>query len=85
MFKITERTCMICNEKILLKEHPLGLVFEDEHFLCQKCNKRHSKEELSKLTKTIMQSPDRGMPIALWIIHEQNKNKTMMTIKHETQ
>lgn len=85
MFKITERTCMICNEKILLKEHPLGLVFKDEHFLCQKCNERHSKEELSKLTKTIMQSPDDGMPIALWIIHEQNKNKTMMTIKHETQ
>lgn len=75
---------MVCNEKMLLDEHPLGLVFKDEHFLCQKCNKKHSKEELSKLTKTIMQSPHNGMPIAIWLIHEQNKNKTMMTVKNET-
>jgi transcription initiation factor IIE alpha subunit len=74
---------MICNKKILLKEHPLGLVFEDEHFLCEKCNEKLSKDELSKLNKTIMQSPQNGMPIALWLIHEQNKHKTMMTGKNE--
>jgi hypothetical protein len=28
-----------------------------------------------------MQSPNSGMPIALWLIHEQNKDKTMMTFK----
>ena len=40
-----------------------------------------TKEEISKLTKTIMQSPNNGMPIAIWLIHEQNKDKTMMTFK----
>jgi len=28
-----------------------------------------------------MQSSENGMPIALWLIHEQNKEKTMMTVK----
>ena len=66
---------------MLLDENPLGLVFKDEHFVCESCNNRHSKEEMSKLSKTIMQSRHNGMPIALWLIHEQNKNKTMMTNK----
>ena len=73
---------MVCNQKMLLVEHPLGLVFKDEHFLCEKCNDKHSKEDLSKLSKTIMQSRHNGMPIALWLIHEQNKDKTMMTVKN---
>jgi len=28
-----------------------------------------------------MQNPENGMPIGLWLIHEQNKYKTMMTFK----
>lgn len=28
-----------------------------------------------------MQSSNNGMPIGLWLIHEENKNKTMMTVK----
>ena len=28
-----------------------------------------------------MQNPFNGMPIGLWLIHEQNKDKTMMTVK----
>lgn len=27
-----------------------------------------------------MQSPNNGMPIALWLIHEQNKDKNLMTL-----
>jgi len=72
---------MICNQKILLDEHPLGLVFKDKHFVCEPCNNKHSREQITKLTKTIMQSRHNGMPIALWLIHEQNKDKTMMTIQ----
>ena len=66
---------------MLLDKHPLGLVFKDEHFVCEHCNDKHSKEELTKLSKTIMQSSHNGMPIAIWLIHEQNKEKTMMTVK----
>ena len=76
---------MVCKDKMLLDNHPLGLVFKDEHFVCEKCSDKHSKLELSKLNKTIMQSPQNGMPIALWLIHEQNKNKSMMTGKKEFQ
>jgi len=74
---------MICSQKMLLDEHPLGLVFKDKHFVCESCSSKHSKEEISKLTKTIMQSQYNGMPIALWLIHEQNKDKTMMTIQNK--
>ena len=79
--KITEKTCDICSKKISLTDHPLGLVFEDTVFICEDCSSKHSREEITKLSKTIMQSPHNGMPIALWLIHEQNKDKTMMTVK----
>jgi len=83
VFEISEKTCMICDRKMLLDEHPLGLVFKDEHFVCEPCNEKHSKENISKFTKSVMQSPHNGMPIALWLIHEQNKDKTMMTVKNK--
>ena len=67
----------------MLDEHPLGLVFKDKHFVCEPCNNKHSREQITKLTKTIMQSRLNGMPIALWLIHEQNKDKTMMTIQNK--
>ena len=78
-----EKTCSICSRKILLSENPSGLVFNDEIFICEDCCKKHSREEIFNLTKTIMQNPNSttGMPIALWLIHEQNKDKTMMTVK----
>ncbi len=62
-----------------LSQNPSGLVFLDQHFVCEDCSDTKSKEKMTKLSKTIMQSPDNGMPIALWLIHEQNKDKTMMT------
>lgn len=83
VFNISEKTCIVCSKKISLSEHPLGLVFEDKHFICEECNDKHSKENITKLSKTIMQSPDNGMPIALWLIHEQNKDKAMMTVKNK--
>ena len=76
-----EKTCMVCSKKISLSEHPSGLVFRDEFFVCQDCTVKHSHEEIKTLTKTTMQNPENGMPIGLWIIHEQNKDKTMMTVK----
>jgi hypothetical protein len=30
-----------------------------------------------------MQDTIDGMPIALWLIHEENKDKTMMTVKKD--
>ena len=70
---------MICSRKIILDENLNGLAFDDEHFLCESCAKNQSEEDIMKWTSTIMQNPTRGMPIALWIIHEENKDKTIMT------
>ena len=80
---MSEKTCGVCSRKINLNEHPSGFVFRDEFFICEDCSSKHSKGELNKLSKTIMQDPFDGMPIALWLIHEQNKDKTMMTTKNK--
>lgn len=62
-------------------EHPFGLVFEDEHFVCEDCCRRQPVEKIKESFKTTMQNPESGMPIALWLLHEENKDKTMMTVK----
>ena len=77
---MTERMCSLCNRKILLSENLSGLVFSDEHFLCEECCKKEPEEDLTGWTKTIMQQDTiNGMPIALWLISEHNKDKTMMS------
>jgi hypothetical protein len=76
-----EKNCSVCNRKISLSANPSGLVFKDEFFVCEDCCGSHTEEELNELSKTIMHESLEGMPIALWLIHEQNKDKTMMTTK----
>lgn len=80
MFKIPEKICSVCLRNFSLSQNPSGLVFLDKHFVCEDCCDSRTNE-ISNFTKTIMQSPNNGMPIALWLLHEQNKNKTMMTVK----
>jgi hypothetical protein len=72
-----EKTCSICSKKFSLSKNPSGFVIGDEFFVCEE----HSEEELFKWTKTTMKNPEGGMPIGLWLIHENNKDKTMMTVK----
>jgi hypothetical protein len=79
--KLPEKICSVCSRKFSLHENPSGLVFKDELFVCGECSDRHKLEEIKCLTKTTMQDPYKGMPIGLWLIHEQNKDKTMMTVK----
>ena len=80
---MSEKICSICSRKIELDDHPLGLVFGDEIFVCEECADKHAEEDLLSKAKTIMENPyeKTGMPIAVWLIHEQNKDKTMMTVK----
>jgi len=78
---MSEKTCSMCSKKISLDDHPLGLVFDDQHFVCENCCSDHSEGEISIWTKNVMQSPEKGMPISLWLIHEQNKDKFFMTTK----
>ncbi len=52
-------------------------MFNDEHFICERCSGELSEEKLI----SVMGERRRGMPIAVWLIHEQNKDKPFMTIK----
>ena len=74
-----ETICSKCNNKISLHEHQSGLVFDDKFFICQDCCSSNSNEEIIKWTESVMQHPRTGMPIALWLIHEQNKDKPLFT------
>ena len=73
------RECEICKNKINLDMHPSGLVFDDHIFICQKCCDNKSEEEITEWSESKMRQPGCGMPIALWLIHEQNKDKQMMS------
>ena len=77
---MSEETCSICKNKISLHDHQHGLVFEDKFFVCEDCCDNNS-EEIIKWSETIMQSPSNGMPIALWLIHEQNSDKPLFSRK----
>jgi len=79
------KTCSLCSQEISLNENPSGLVFNDEHFICEDCCSRYSEEDIINWTKSVMQSPENGMPIALWLIHEQNKDKPLMSTKNKIQ
>jgi len=72
-----EKICSICSRKFSLSRSPSGFVLNDEIFICDK----HSDDEVIEWTKSVMKNPDSGMPIGLWLIHENNKDKTMMTLK----
>jgi hypothetical protein len=79
--QITEKICGLCNRKISLSDNLSGLVFDDEHFLCEECSSNNSHDVIDNWTKSFMQKTSEGMPVALWVIQEQNKDKTLMSRK----
>ncbi|RLF27104.1 MAG: hypothetical protein DRN08_01435 [Thermoplasmata archaeon] len=76
-----EKTCVLCKNKFSLETNQHGLVFDDRFFVCEECCNITSEEDLINWTKTVMHTPSTGMPIALWLIHEQNKDKPMFSRK----
>ena len=76
-----EKTCSICKGHFHLHEHKNGLVISDQFFICETCANNASDEQLREWEESVMQSPTDGMPIALWLIHEQNKDKPMFSRK----
>ena len=73
------RMCGVCKTEIDLNEHQMGLVFEDEVFVCKDCCDEKSDHELELWSKSIMKTSSQGMPIGLWLIHEQNKDKPLFS------
>jgi len=74
-----EKTCSICQNTFHLHEHQKGLVFDDKLFVCEECCSDRSEQDMMEWSRSVMQKPESGMPIALWLIHEQNKNKPMFS------
>ena len=72
---ILQKTCDMCKNKFHLNEHQTGLVFDDKFFICDDCRTHTSDQEFMEWTQSVMHRPEVGMPISLWMIHEQNKDK----------
>ena len=70
----------MCKRNFALDENHSGLVFDDKHFLCEICQGSRSDIELDNWIHTEIHDESKGMPIALWLIHEKNKDKTIMSM-----
>ena len=80
MVKIMDvKTCSVCSKKISLRNNPGGLVFDDTFFVCEECVSKHKNDDISELGDFSSRSFQKGMPIALWLLHEQNKDKPFMS------
>jgi hypothetical protein len=69
----------MCKARFHLDEHQSGLVFDDRFFICEECRTHTPEKEIMEWTQSIMHRPSMGMPISLWLIHEQNKNKQLFS------
>jgi hypothetical protein len=76
---MTSIVCEKCRTEIDLDSNKSGLVFNDKIFVCEECCKHSSDDEIQEWSKSIMRKDDCGMPIALWLVHEQNKDKVMFS------
>jgi len=73
------RICGVCKTEIDLNENQSGLVFDDKIFICESCCSNKPENEENEWPQSIMRECGVGMPIALWLIHEQNKDKPMLS------
>ena len=76
---IHEKTCDMCKNKFHPHDHQSGFVFDDQIFLCETCSSNMSQDDIQTWTRSVMQSPENGMPIGLWLIHEHNKDKPIFS------
>lgn len=77
-----KKICGVCNRDFELEDNKLGIVLDDELFVCEEChNHMDENEKQSLFDSTVMHAPRKEMPIALWLIQEQNKDKPFMSIK----
>jgi hypothetical protein len=80
---ISEKMCEMCKQKFHLQEHQSGLVFDDKFFICEDCRTNMPEQEIMGWSQSTMRSPTSAMPISLWLIQEQNKNKLPFSRRKE--
>jgi len=77
-----KKICGVCNQGFNLEENRLGVVFDDHFFVCEDCSRHMDDDEKQNFfNSTVMHIPRKEMPIALWLIQEENKDKPFMTVK----
>lgn len=79
---ISEKMCEMCKQKFHLQEHQSGLVFDDKFFICEECRTNTPEQEIMEWSQSTMRS-SAAMPISLWLIQEQNKNKPPFSHRKE--
>ena len=78
---MTTKWCGICKNEIDVNEEQGGLVFDDQWFVCEHCVGHTPEEKIRDWSSKMAGSPGCGMPIALWLIQENNKDKPMFSKK----
>jgi hypothetical protein len=81
--RIPEKTCEMCKNKFHLQEHQCGLVFDDKFFICEDCRTNTPEQEIMGWSQSTMRQAGSAMPISLWLIQEQNKNKPPFSKRKE--
>jgi len=71
-------TCDVCQSDMILGKNLSGLVVDDEFFACEHCCQTLTRTELMDWTKSKMASANSVRPIGLWVIEQQNENKSKM-------
>jgi hypothetical protein len=73
------KICHKCHNTFSPNEHGQGIVINDQFFICENCSHQDLKDLKFEEFDTSKQILDHEMPIALWLIKEQNKGKTFMS------
>jgi hypothetical protein len=79
--KVEEKICQKCHTHFSPEEHSQGLVIDDQIFLCEDCSQHSLDDHEIEEVASSKQLLGNEMPIALWLIKEQNKGKTFMSAK----
>ena len=76
---IQEKVCEMCKQKFHLQDHQCGLVFDDKFFICEDCRTNTPEQDIMDWSQSTMHQSTSAMPISLWLIQEQNKNKPLFS------
>ena len=79
--ELTRKVCKICNKDIDLHEHRSGVVVDNKFFICEHCHESVDVDDEPVTLSDIKTTSHKEMPIALWLIQEQNKDKSFMSFK----
>ncbi|PNX53335.1 MAG: hypothetical protein BV458_04895 [Thermoplasmata archaeon M9B2D] len=73
----------MCKQRFHLKDHQSGLVFDEKFFICEDCRTNKPEQDFIQWSQSTMRPSASAMPISLWLIQEQNKDKPPFSLRKE--